>query len=127
MLSPVAAAPMAVPMSRAMMEGPLENDHDDQEENNSTYSAELHVEGIEDHCNEEERITEAEKNEHVQKQLMVTRLLCFLKLMFELVVRIVIHLSYSSNFDSEEHLKHKQVHLLIHSVTISGGSAVFED
>uniref|UniRef100_A0A8C2JJY5 T cell activation RhoGTPase activating protein a n=1 Tax=Cyprinus carpio TaxID=7962 RepID=A0A8C2JJY5_CYPCA len=75
MLSPVAAAPMAVPMSRAMMEGPLENDHDDQEENNSTYSAELHVEVIEDHCNEEECITEAEKNEHVQKQLMVTCLL----------------------------------------------------
>uniref|UniRef100_A0A671QY44 Ezrin-like n=1 Tax=Sinocyclocheilus anshuiensis TaxID=1608454 RepID=A0A671QY44_9TELE len=66
MLSPVAAAPMAA----AMMEEPLENDHDDQEENNSTYSAELHVEGIEDHRNEEERITEAEKNERVQKQLM---------------------------------------------------------
>uniref|UniRef100_A0A671QYH6 Ezrin-like n=1 Tax=Sinocyclocheilus anshuiensis TaxID=1608454 RepID=A0A671QYH6_9TELE len=48
MLSPVAAAPMAA----AMMEEPLENDHDDQEENNSTYSAELH------------------KNERVQKQLM---------------------------------------------------------
>uniref|UniRef100_A0A673KQD1 Ezrin-like n=1 Tax=Sinocyclocheilus rhinocerous TaxID=307959 RepID=A0A673KQD1_9TELE len=70
MLSPVAAAPMAAPMSRAMMEEPLENDHDDQEENNSTYSAELHVEGIEDHRNEEDRITEAEKNERVQKQLM---------------------------------------------------------
>uniref|UniRef100_A0A673KLJ8 Ezrin-like n=1 Tax=Sinocyclocheilus rhinocerous TaxID=307959 RepID=A0A673KLJ8_9TELE len=68
MLSPVAAAPMAAPMSRAMMEEPLENDHDDQEENNSTYSAELHVEGIEDHRNEEDRITEAEKNERVQKQ-----------------------------------------------------------
>uniref|UniRef100_A0A672NC57 Radixin-like n=1 Tax=Sinocyclocheilus grahami TaxID=75366 RepID=A0A672NC57_SINGR len=71
MLSPVAAAPVAAaPMAAAMMEEPLENDHDDQEENNSTYSAELHVEGIEDHRNEEERITEAEKNERVQKQLM---------------------------------------------------------
>ncbi|XP_067222859.1 ezrin a isoform X1 [Chanodichthys erythropterus] len=71
MASPVAAAPMAAPMTaRAMMEEPLENDHDDHEENNSTYSAELLVEGIEDHRNEEERITEAEKNERVQKQLM---------------------------------------------------------
>uniref|UniRef100_A0A8C1I5B5 FERM domain-containing protein n=1 Tax=Cyprinus carpio TaxID=7962 RepID=A0A8C1I5B5_CYPCA len=61
MSSPVVAAPMAAPMA---------NDHDDHEENNSTYSAELQVEGIEDHRNEEERITEAEKNERVQKQLM---------------------------------------------------------
>ncbi|XP_052437290.1 ezrin a isoform X1 [Carassius gibelio] len=70
MSSPVVAAPMAAPMARAVMEEPLENDHDDQEENNSTYSAELQVEGIEDHRNEEERLTEAEKNERVQKQLM---------------------------------------------------------
>ncbi|XP_056332652.1 ezrin a [Danio aesculapii] len=75
MASPVAAAPMAASMAapmaaRAMMEEPLENDHEDHEENNSTYSAELPVEGIEDHRNEEERITEAEKNERVQKQLM---------------------------------------------------------
>ncbi|XP_077094599.1 ezrin a isoform X2 [Siphateles boraxobius] len=71
MSSPVSAAPMAAPMAaRAMIEEPLENDHEDHEENNSTYSAELPVEGIEDHRNEEERITEAEKNERVQKQLM---------------------------------------------------------
>uniref|UniRef100_A0A673JRN7 Ezrin-like n=1 Tax=Sinocyclocheilus rhinocerous TaxID=307959 RepID=A0A673JRN7_9TELE len=69
MSSPVVATPMAAPMM-AMMEEPLENDHDDHEENNSTYSAELQVEGIEDHRNEEERVTEAEKNERVQKQLM---------------------------------------------------------
>ncbi|XP_059376732.1 ezrin a isoform X1 [Carassius carassius] len=69
MSSPVVAAPMAAPMARAVMEEPLENDHDDQEENNSTYSAELQVEGIEDHRNEEERLTEAEKNERVQNQL----------------------------------------------------------
>uniref|UniRef100_A0A673JGL2 Ezrin-like n=1 Tax=Sinocyclocheilus rhinocerous TaxID=307959 RepID=A0A673JGL2_9TELE len=56
-------------MSSPVVE-PLENDHDDHEENNSTYSAELQVEGIEDHRNEEERVTEAEKNERVQKQLM---------------------------------------------------------
>ncbi|XP_058606249.1 ezrin a isoform X2 [Onychostoma macrolepis] len=70
MSSPVVATPMAAPMARAMMEEPMENDQDDHEENNSTYSAELQVEGIEDHRNEEERITEAEKNERVQKQLM---------------------------------------------------------
>ncbi|XP_051578131.1 ezrin a [Myxocyprinus asiaticus] len=58
------AAPMAAPAA------PMENEHDDHEDNNSTYSAELQVEGIEDHRNEEERITEAEKNERVQKQLM---------------------------------------------------------
>lgn len=80
MASPVTAAPMAAPMAaRAMMEEPLENDHDDHEENNSTYSAEFLVEGIEDHRNEEERITEAEKNERVQKQLMVTCISPFLK------------------------------------------------
>ncbi|XP_073682605.1 ezrin a [Garra rufa] len=70
MSSPVVAAPIAAPMALAMEQEPLENDHDDHEENNSTYSAELQVEGIEDHRNEEERITEAEKNERVQKQLM---------------------------------------------------------
>ncbi|XP_052001860.1 radixin-like isoform X2 [Xyrauchen texanus] len=58
------AAPMAVPVA------PMENEHDDHEDNNSTYSAELQVEGIVDHRYEEERITEAEKNERVQKQLM---------------------------------------------------------
>lgn len=73
MASPV-AAPMAAPVLAAM-EVPsesLENDHDDHEENSSTHSAELLVDGIEDHRNEEERITEAEKNERVQRQLLVT-------------------------------------------------------
>ncbi|XP_026085263.1 radixin-like isoform X2 [Carassius auratus] len=70
MSSPVAAAPMAAPMSRTMMEEPLGNYNDDQEENNSIYSAELHVEAIEDHRNEQEHIPEAEENEHTQKQLM---------------------------------------------------------
>uniref|UniRef100_A0A6Q2Y9Z2 FERM domain-containing protein n=1 Tax=Esox lucius TaxID=8010 RepID=A0A6Q2Y9Z2_ESOLU len=45
------------------------NDHD-SEENNSTYSADLQNEGFNDHRLEEERITETEKNERVQKQLM---------------------------------------------------------
>ncbi|KAJ8392970.1 hypothetical protein AAFF_G00068740 [Aldrovandia affinis] len=47
----------------------IENEQDDSEEN-STYSAELKSEGINDHRNEEERLTEAEKNERVQRQLM---------------------------------------------------------
>ncbi|XP_064197338.1 ezrin b [Anguilla rostrata] len=49
------------------------DDQDDSEENNSTYSADLQNEGINDHRNEEDRLTEAEKNQRVQKQLMVSR------------------------------------------------------
>ncbi|KAL2082533.1 hypothetical protein ACEWY4_022351 [Coilia grayii] len=49
----------------------LEDGEDgDGEESTSTHSAELQTEGINDHRHEEERITEAEKNERVQKQLM---------------------------------------------------------
>lgn len=47
------------------------DDNSDSEENNSTHSADLHVDGINDHRHEEERLTEAEKNERVQKQLKV--------------------------------------------------------
>ncbi|MBN3315976.1 EZRI protein, partial [Atractosteus spatula] len=47
-----------------------ENEQDDGEENNSTYSADLQTEGINDHRHEEERITEAVKNERVHKQLL---------------------------------------------------------
>nr|XP_006625981.1 PREDICTED: ezrin isoform X2 [Lepisosteus oculatus] len=47
-----------------------ENEQDDGEENNSTYSADLQTEGINDHRQEEERITEAVKNERVHKQLL---------------------------------------------------------
>lgn len=42
-----------------------------QEEGTENYSAELSSEGILDDRNEEKRITEAEKNERVQRQLMV--------------------------------------------------------
>ncbi|KAG5277295.1 hypothetical protein AALO_G00115900 [Alosa alosa] len=45
-------------------------DGDDGEESTSTHSAELQNEGFDDHRQEEERITEAEKNERVQKQLL---------------------------------------------------------
>ncbi|MBN3279549.1 EZRI protein, partial [Polyodon spathula] len=47
-----------------------DNEQEDVEETNSTYSAELQYEDIDDHRKEEDRITEAEKNERVQKQLM---------------------------------------------------------
>ncbi|KTF90665.1 hypothetical protein cypCar_00029516 [Cyprinus carpio] len=50
---------------------PDENEYDDGE-SNSTYSADLQTGGINDHRNEEKRITEAEKNERVQKQLLVS-------------------------------------------------------
>ncbi|KAM6915703.1 ezrin b [Xenentodon cancila] len=45
------------------------DDNSDSEENASTHSADLQMEGINDHRNEEDRLTEAEKNERVQKQL----------------------------------------------------------
>ncbi|XP_041661376.1 ezrin b [Cheilinus undulatus] len=45
------------------------DDNSDSEENTSTHSADLQNEGINDHRNEEDRLTEAEKNERVQKQL----------------------------------------------------------
>ncbi|XP_043074843.1 ezrin-like isoform X2 [Puntigrus tetrazona] len=46
-----------------------ENEYEDRESNNS-YSADLQTGGINDHRYEEQRITEAEKNERVQKQLL---------------------------------------------------------
>ncbi|XP_072313344.1 ezrin a [Eucyclogobius newberryi] len=45
-----------------------ESDHEHSEEN-STYSAELHQNEINNHHEEEERLTEAEKNQRLQKQL----------------------------------------------------------
>ncbi|TRY86582.1 hypothetical protein DNTS_018577 [Danionella cerebrum] len=47
-----------------------ENELEDGEESNSSYSADLQTGGINDHRYEEQRITEAEKNERVQKQLL---------------------------------------------------------
>lgn len=47
------------------------DDNSDSEENSSTHSTDLHMDGINDHRNEEDRVTEAEKNERVQKQLKV--------------------------------------------------------
>lgn len=47
------------------------DENSDSEENTSTHSADLQIEGINDHRKEEDRVTEAEKNERLQKQLMV--------------------------------------------------------
>lgn len=47
-----------------------ESDHEQSEEN-STYSAELQTQGIYNHRDEEDRLTEAEKNERLQRQLRV--------------------------------------------------------
>lgn len=48
-----------------------ESDHEHSEDN-STYSAELQTQGINDYRQEEERLTEAEKNERLQRKLMVS-------------------------------------------------------
>ncbi|XP_061843634.1 ezrin a [Nerophis lumbriciformis] len=63
--SPAAAAP---PASSSSSSSDSESDHEHSEEN-STYSAELHTQGIHDHRQEEERLTEAEKNERLQAKL----------------------------------------------------------
>lgn len=48
-----------------------ESDHE-QSEVNSTHSAELHIQDINEHRLMEERLTEAEKNVRLQKKLMVS-------------------------------------------------------
>ncbi|XP_041809200.1 ezrin a [Chelmon rostratus] len=65
-----AAAPASPPASSSSSSSSdSESDHEHSEEN-STYSAELQTQDINDHRQEEERLTEAEKNERLQKQLM---------------------------------------------------------
>ncbi|KAI1899301.1 hypothetical protein AGOR_G00060390 [Albula goreensis] len=49
--------------------GPAENEHDEQDENSAEASAELSSDGVTDHREEEERLTEAQKNDRVKKQL----------------------------------------------------------
>lgn len=66
----VQTAPPPPPIAPLVEEHVDEIEQDDSEENSSSYSADLQNEGIDDHRNEEERLTEAEKNERVQKQLM---------------------------------------------------------
>ncbi|XP_028994621.1 ezrin a isoform X2 [Betta splendens] len=61
-------APAAAPSSSSSSDS--ESDHEHSEEN-SSYSAELQTQGINDHRREEERLPEAGKNERLQQQLMV--------------------------------------------------------
>ena len=53
--------------------GHAESEHDEQDENHAEASAELSNEGVSqlDLRSEEERVTEAQKNERVKKQLQV--------------------------------------------------------
>lgn len=53
---------------------PQAPEHDEQDETNAEASAELLSEGVTSHRSEEERITEAQKNERVKKQLQVEHL-----------------------------------------------------
>ncbi|XP_068436139.1 ezrin a isoform X2 [Clinocottus analis] len=61
-------APSPSSSSSSSSSSDSESDHEHSEEN-STYSAELQTQEINDHHQEEERLTEAEKNERLQKQL----------------------------------------------------------
>lgn len=45
------------------------DDNSDSEENNSTHSTDLNMDGIDDHRKEEDRVTEVEKNERLNKHL----------------------------------------------------------
>lgn len=65
------SAPAASSSSSSSSSSDSESDHEHSEDN-STYSAELQTQGINDHHQEEERLTEAEKNERLQKKLMVS-------------------------------------------------------
>ncbi|XP_062324828.1 ezrin a [Osmerus eperlanus] len=67
---PPAAAPPAPASSSSDSESDHEEQNGEHSEEHSTYSAELQTQDINDHRQEEERVTEAEKNERVQKQLL---------------------------------------------------------
>ncbi|XP_071353561.1 ezrin a [Trachinotus anak] len=68
-MSSVNSVPAAADPASSSSSSDSESDHEHSEEN-STYSAELQTQGINDDHQEEERLTEAEKNERLQKQLM---------------------------------------------------------
>lgn len=71
-MSSANSAPIAAPASSSSSSSSdSESDHEHSEEN-STYSAELQTQGINDHRQEEDRLTEAEKNERLQRQLRVS-------------------------------------------------------
>ena len=73
--SPVPASPVPTPPASSSSSSSSSSDSESEHENspdNSIYSAELPTQGIEDHPEEQERLTEAEKNERMQKNLMVS-------------------------------------------------------
>lgn len=61
---------------KTAMIAPAAPEHDEQDETNAEASAELLSEGVTSQRSEEERITEAQKNERVKKQLQVGRVWC---------------------------------------------------
>ncbi|XP_076605414.1 ezrin a [Chaetodon auriga] len=67
--APASASASASASSSSSSSSDSESDHEHSEEN-STYSAELQTQDINDHHEEEERLTEAKKNERLQRQLM---------------------------------------------------------
>lgn len=56
---------------KTAMTTPPAPEHDEQDETNAEASAELFSDGVTSQRSEEERITEAQKNERVKKQLQV--------------------------------------------------------
>uniref|UniRef100_A0A4W5JNM9 Ezrin a n=1 Tax=Hucho hucho TaxID=62062 RepID=A0A4W5JNM9_9TELE len=66
----VMAAPAAIPAPPSPDSSHSSNSDQEESEENSTYSAELQQQDINDHREEEERVTEAEKNKRIQAQLM---------------------------------------------------------
>lgn len=59
---------------KTAMVAPPAQEQDEEDETNAEASAELLSEGVTSHRSEEERITEAQKNERVKKQLQVEQL-----------------------------------------------------
>ncbi|KAE8290314.1 Ezrin Cytovillin Villin-2 p81 [Larimichthys crocea] len=66
--APAAAPASSSSSSSSSSDNESEHEHEHSEEN-STYSAELQTQDINDHREEEERLTEAEKNERLKKKL----------------------------------------------------------
>ncbi|XP_070979744.1 radixin-like isoform X2 [Oncorhynchus clarkii lewisi] len=54
---------------KSVMSSPPAPEHDEQDETNAEGSTELHSDGVTSHHSEEERVTEAQKNERVKEQL----------------------------------------------------------
>ncbi|XP_004082829.1 ezrin [Oryzias latipes] len=62
-------APSPSPSSSSSSSSSSDNESEHSEEN-STYSAELQTQGVDNHHSEEDRLTEAEKNQRLQQQLL---------------------------------------------------------